>query len=114
MELKIFSLTLMLLALLTRWAMSEVIDADATDIDSDAGIELNVPAMNDTDLDAANLEPAMSVQFCSGKCKTGIDRCLVYCDHNMEATTWACNKITPCRKDNAECMKLANNDAVCH
>ncbi|KAG2416968.1 hypothetical protein HFD88_008185 [Aspergillus terreus] len=98
MKLNIFPLTLMLLALLIQGAMSKVIDADAN-IDSDAGIEPNVPAMNDTDLDAANLEPAMSVQVCSGKCKTGIDRCLVYCDHNMEATTWACNKITPCRKD---------------
>lgn len=66
MKLSIFPLTLMLLALLIQGVMSKVIDADATDIDSDAGIEPNVPAMNDTDLDAANLEPAMSVQVCSG------------------------------------------------
>lgn len=65
MKLNIFPLTLMLLALLIQGVMSKVIDADAN-IDSDAGIEPNVPAMNDTDLDAANLEPAMSVQVCSG------------------------------------------------
>ncbi|KAL5365610.1 hypothetical protein BJX96DRAFT_14787 [Aspergillus floccosus] len=82
MKPNIFSFTLMHLALFTHGVMSEVIDADTIDIDSHAADELNVPAMNDTDLDAANPEPAMPVQFCSGvykvyKCKTGIDRCLV-------------------------------------
>ncbi|KAL4898248.1 hypothetical protein BDV59DRAFT_2039 [Aspergillus ambiguus] len=91
MKLNLFSCLSILLALVTQRVVSEVIDTDPVDVNT----ELDNPVMR-----AANLGPVRSVQYCSGKCKTGIDRCLVYCDHNMESSTWGCNKITPvCRTE---------------
>ncbi|KAF9886830.1 hypothetical protein FE257_011077 [Aspergillus nanangensis] len=89
MKLNIFSLALVFL-LVCAIAQAVVANDDGIN-NADSDVEESSLATNASDTGSSGGYDTMDDQ-CSGRCLPELQRCYIYCNRNMESTTWPCRK----------------------